>query len=223
MTMVAASAFRKRPRYSDQLLGSVTSATDVFGRAMEYLRTTSARTLFHQIAPQLRLGDAAIGRIEPLLGYVQHIGFLIQPESAVKLRRQASAAGFDKALVPYKSVLVARELGGLVGCPEVETAIHIFEADLGTGHTVAVETFAPSASAELIAEWIDDERAAHVAIWVPTRDALAEIEATLGEAGCELPAFMGGSAMFNPTDRALSLYYDLDGSHARVQFYCTQD
>lgn len=152
-----------------------------------------------------------------------HVGFLIPPKTDINLLKQvAIESGFKSNHRVFNSVIVARELGQLIGKDSVETTIFLCSGMFNCS-IYSIEIFIPNEDEEIVNKWICEGRVKHIALRARNIEAVNEIIITMKNDGYLMPEFMNGEGMFNKQQGSLTAYFDLveDGERMRFEILYT--
>jgi hypothetical protein len=157
------------------------------------------------------------------VSHVEHVGLIIPQSVSRDLAWAGAMAGFrlDPTIVP--SVLVARELGGLIGRESVKTTVFKVSAKDAAGDLIRFEAFIPSdVDDETVRGWIRDNVSTHVAVLVKDLASMAELEAIFASEGYTMPSFMNGKPMVNQAEQITVMYFDgaYRGRSLRIECCC---
>jgi hypothetical protein len=183
--------------------------------AKRFLDTTSAHDLLGAIFDQ---GTGA-GLIEAVT-HIDHVGFLVPSESTREIIGEAaSAAGLPDGHTAFRSMILARELGALLGRHDVPTTIFKACEARGTPATKYVEIFVPDADPETVRRWIAGEVGNHFGFALRSASFFEEATRLFEQRGFRVPPFMNGKPMTNTSGGVTVLYFDgaIMGQPTRVE------
>ena len=176
--------------------------------AKKFLTHTSSSAVIHAAfkgaSPKSKM------KMNQWIGTVDHIGFIVPPGTEIAdLERVSSHSGFPAQHRVISSVIVAKELGGLLGGEPIPTKIFICSTRDEHEKEVSVEMFVPSARPEIVEEWIRKGVGTHIALRVREQKSVDEIKNMLLTEGFSMPAFMENKSMWNPQQGSTTVYFDL--------------
>jgi hypothetical protein len=120
----------------------------------------------------------------------------------------AEEAGFGSRHSFFESTVIARELGGRAGRPQVATTIFSAHAPDRDGRSVYVETFIPCGAGRIEEAWIAEEVGTHVGLTLADQAGLPAVrEAFLAE-GFRIPPFMRDQAIANDGKGVTVVYFE---------------
>ena len=190
-----------------------------FQRVMEFLQSTTPMALFLDLFACPRAARAVVDQVS----HVEHVGLIIPPCFLDDLAWAGATAGFKLEPAIFPSVLVARELGRLMGRESVKTTVFKASAEATAGAVVRCEAFIPTdVDDEIVRGWIAENVATHVAVRVNDLTSLAKLEAIFASEGYVMPPFMNGKPIVNGVEHVTVMYFDgmCRGRHLRVECYC---
>jgi len=170
---------------------------------------------------QSLLGDSASSLCDSISGHF-HVGFIAPPSTSVsQVTVTAERAGFKRVSV-FKSEVVSRELGDLLGKKSVPTTIvKAYDCSRASSH-IGIETFLPDAPPLSHSEWYRNNVCLHLGIGLKTSAAVWQALEVCSEGGFYPPTFLRGKPAVNRSEEMLLVYADgnLSGRTFRLEFYC---
>ena len=141
---------------------------------------------------------------------ILHVGFIV-PDQALTIAgmsRASNEAGFCSSHATCPSAVIARELGELVGCPQIPTTIFRARAEAIHGRSGYVEAFIPAEEKELVRTWIEEEVGTHIGLTLTGPSVFPTVQDAFQAEGFKIPPFMHAQPIANFDVGVGVIYYE---------------
>jgi hypothetical protein len=141
---------------------------------------------------------------------ILHVGFIIPDEALTiaDMSRESNEAGFCSGHATFPSTVIARELGELVGCPQIPTTIFTANAEQMHGRSRYVEALIPAQERKPVMRWIEEEIGTHIGLTLASPSAFTTVQDAFQAEGFRIPLFMHGKPIANFDKGVAAIYYE---------------
>jgi hypothetical protein len=183
--------------------------------AKRFIDTTSVAGILDLVFEGEENRRSVRGSVRDIL----HVGFIIPDEALTiaDMSRASNEAGFCSGHATFPSAVIARELGELVGCPQIPTTIFTANAEQMHGRSRYVEALIPIEEKKLVKKWIEEEVGTHIGLTLASPSAFTTVQDAFQTEGFRIPPFMHGKPITNFDKGVTVTYYEKCHGEGKVR------